>query len=591
MITEAISTEQLESLTDGYTRQIAEIRYNQLSPVAILKKFNQADCVLANYWQGIGKSKSGANFIINKERLNDTDVVIIAGDSHKKNDEYIKEMESVPHIRLYRIQSRNPKECQKFDRIDELFSLNFPRMAEEECRNCKTPCAFKLSKQPIIHIPGTVTVVVTTQSRLQRDKFFYRRFLGLRTMIVIDEPNIFLPQCEKVGRGEINLFVSALSTQPKIPYELEELVQLYKSGRVSRKIHYPNLNIETERYLEGRGLSNHLDVLYGICKGHLVERQGYYTLGKRVPLYYNRILVLAPISADLVRAAYPGIRVSEISMPLMSMKIPPGARFYRITSSIGSFRNFLSNMPRICGFFVLLTIERRRRGKKVLLISKKGFLTLIIKTMNLILSDLGMELRVSTDLSKENTVPIINYGVTGFNDFINYECVFCVNAYNTNPAILSNHLEWVTGYQNTFDFEITMTPTGRKIKSKMDPSTHKLTEQLLAFYEVGVVLQAVGRARPMTTPGTEVISFQASPVLPGEKVFSSLEEARRHFNIQPLDITKRTALQASILEHVRSGHAITDTAKKLNINRSTIHRLLVRQKKEMSNDPANKRPC
>jgi hypothetical protein len=267
----------------------------------------------------------------------------------------------------------------------------------------------------------------------------------------------------------------------------------------------------------------------------------------------------------------------------------PATTWYNISHSAGSAKNFTRNAEQILFFFAQLAALRVRQGKRVLLVSKKGFVDFCIDKLDKLFRFLGVACRVVTVLRgsgretvlSPDSIPIIHYGVVGINHFKNFDCVFCLNSYNTREDILEAFLQGdrasairiplKIGYDNTRPLR--RTAFAVKSEDKIY-DVHRLAGKALYELEMGVVQQVVGRVRPFTSKA-EVITFQFNdcPMEGGyTREFESIGDAREFFSLPTFQTYKKTERITAVLAYKAAGLTQKETAEKIGISTRTVAR-------------------
>jgi hypothetical protein len=170
----------------------------------------------------------------------------------------------------------------------------------------------------------------------------------------------------------------------------------------------------------------------------------------------NLLFTAMPIiDADVV--VYSGTADVEFAMYRLGMKLVapfkdyvfkhPGTQWFNIASRIGMKKYFIRHSPQILDFYIALIVKRLREGKRVLLVSKKTFMTKCAREIERGLQAHGLsDVKVVTnkwesmDLSDPNVIPLINYGVVGINLFQDFDAVYCLNGYYANERGVSSVL-------------------------------------------------------------------------------------------------------------------------------------------------------
>jgi hypothetical protein len=259
-------------------------------------------------------------------------------------------------------------------------------------------------------------------------------------------------------------------------------------------------------------------------------------------------------------------------------------RILNITDPIGTARTLShpDHFNRVVNFFVALILRNVDQGRRTVLVTRKQFLCRVKARVEDISVTLGRPLTcvmASTDKPFDTCVPteiaLINYGVVGINSLQSFDHVYCVGGYYAR----ADHLNAV--YQQTLPPDSRM-PIGVRMEgrrrqvyaadgefntrfhAKRAAVTHRMIERR-------VVLQAIGRVRPFTTPA-EVILFQCddlSAELGPIEEFGSLAAARRTLHVPTLSQLKRAALGENIRVRQKSGESLRTIAADLGISLST----------------------
>jgi hypothetical protein len=222
-----------------------------------------------------------------------------------------------------------------------------------------------------------------------------------------------------------------------------------------------------------------------------------------------------------------------------------GTRWYNIASRCGAKIYFNKNAQQIIDFFARLTARRLAEGKRVLLVAKKRFIDDCAREMQARLHGLGLTdaAVVRPPITGEapdhpHLVPIINYGVIGINQFEAYDCAYCLSSYYVSEEVLNSVLQDVLASDHAIELEMGIRglPPRRWVSCRRASDrfydVSNVAPAALNDLEMGAAIQAVGRVRPFTQP-REIITFQcdASPKVAYDREFTSLREAREHFDI------------------------------------------------------------
>jgi hypothetical protein len=261
----------------------------------------------------------------------------------------------------------------------------------------------------------------------------------------------------------------------------------------------------------------------------------------------------------------------------------PGTRWYNIASKAGMESYFPGNEKQILDFFAELTARRVGEGKRVLLVAKKKLKDRCRNKLNERFARPGAHLRVVTTGLDEKTladpavVPLINYGATGTNLFEHFDCVFCLTGYYVNLAVVNHVLQDMVRPDLRLALEISTegNPPRRKARVARDEdqfyNVARLAQAVLDVKERGVVVQAVGRVRPLTRP-REVVTFQLAdfPGVECDEEFSTLAQARNFFKVASGRARKMELLRDRIASLRGEGRTQEEVAEILGITSRTV---------------------
>jgi hypothetical protein len=263
-----------------------------------------------------------------------------------------------------------------------------------------------------------------------------------------------------------------------------------------------------------------------------------------------------------------------------------GTRWYNIASRCGAKIYFDKNAPQIFDFFAMLTARRLSEGKRVLLVAKKSFVNRCAREMQARLHRLGLtdaavvRPPIPADaLDHPHLVPIINYGVSGINQFEDYDCAYCLSSYYVSEEVLNKALQDVLASDHVIEMEMGIRglPPRRWVSCRRASDrfydVSNVAPVALKDIEMGAVIQAVGRVRPFTKP-REIITFQCdeSPKVAYDREFLSLAEARDHLGIP----TRRAWETRQTAERVAAEKALgkrqAEVAQSLGVGLRTVQR-------------------
>lgn len=261
------------------------------------------------------------------------------------------------------------------------------------------------------------------------------------------------------------------------------------------------------------------------------------------------------------------------------------AHFINIADQCGSARslNSKAHFNRICDFFLALTLRNIQQAKRTVLVCRKKFVEQIKDRFETLATVLGIELFctiISKDnkliTKKPNEIAIINYGIVGINDLQDFDALYCVGSYYCNVGQLNDVYQQCLPPSNRFMLGLNAAGGGRRIVAADGTYTSRYHARLAVptfkLLERGVVLQAVGRVRPFTSP-VEVVLFQSddlSQELAGLIAHPTLPDARDAHNIPTLKQMVKSKLGERVRNLRQSGRSFRSVSKELEFAPSTL---------------------
>lgn len=259
-------------------------------------------------------------------------------------------------------------------------------------------------------------------------------------------------------------------------------------------------------------------------------------------------------------------------------------QFVNIADANGSARTFGSknHFNRICDFFFALTLRNIREGKKTVLVSRKKFRARIKERFEQLSSHFEFDLECvlvgskdKHDFDKPSKVALINYGILGINDFESFDALYCIGGYYCDVKHLNDVYQQCLPPAERMEIGISNSNRRRVLVAEdgeYDTRYHsRLAKPVFKMLEQGVVMQAIGRVRPFTTPA-EVITFQYDDIsdqLADLRNYNSLPEARKAMGVPTLKELSKARLGERVRSEVKSGQSLNSAAKSLGVAPST----------------------
>lgn len=228
-----------------------------------------------------------------------------------------------------------------------------------------------------------------------------------------------------------------------------------------------------------------------------------------------------------------------------------------------------------------------KQGKSVALITKKRFVSPSIERINTLLARRGwgafrVVKAMEWDASDPAQIPVLHYGgAIGENTYTDIDNVLCLIGYYMRKDQLNRLMNEVTQRRYEVNFSIAIEGSPLRRVPKADPaggicpvSLKNIAVEILKQEEIGVVIQAMGRIRPLTLPGKEVVLCQCgeSEHLTYDQEFRSLQEAREYFNIPDTREVEANKKVIAIQYAKNQGQSQRQTAAASTISISTIRR-------------------
>ena len=450
-------------------------------------------------------------------------------------------------------------------------------------------------------------VIFGTQAHLERSPNFLDQLAqwseAERVLVILDEANFMMkPFQRRIELGKLRIFVDVLNKlNPKRwrkshrewKYLCNLLLNTTTEDLRSYDWQMPKINHEWSVAIQSRGYNLHGDLfsflafdLINLCRSPLESRE-------------------RALNGDILFAAIPGVSMDfiiysgtahqefseyrlgkEFSSPFEEYSfVHPETTWFNVASRLGMKKYFVKNSGQILDFFAGLVARRLQEGKRPLLIAKKCFRDFCAREMGKRLDKMGIAACVATNgwqsnlLSNVNVVPLIHYGMIGTNLFEEFDCAYCLTGYYVTEDAINGILQDLLGSDMQIPLQILT--EGRPLRRKAGVlnqadriyDLHALSQHALNHLEMDTVLQAVGRVRPYTKP-REVITFQCAehPDLKYTKEFTSIGEARKHFDILGGRSSKTAELGSQIQEAKINGLKQREIATQLDVCTRTIKR-------------------
>lgn len=240
-------------------------------------------------------------------------------------------------------------------------------------------------------------------------------------------------------------------------------------------------------------------------------------------------------------------------------------KMINIADPVGALRTLSSqdHFRRVADFFTALVLHDKAQGRRAVIVTKKVFLHRLQRHIEDFTKALGRPL-ICQSLQQfeagggapETDVVLINYGIVGMNGLSDHDAVYCFGGYYAREAQLEDTYNQLLPPKDQIELVI-RTENGQRRAQSGSPDARsryhaRRARAVLEMIERRVVVQAIGRVRPFTSPAT-VIAFQQddlSSALGDIDTFSRLSRAR-----VTLRVPSRTELvRATLGDHLRPDH-------------------------------------
>ena len=334
-------------------------------------------------------------------------------------------------------------------------------------------------------------------------------------------------------------------------------------------------------------LSHDLSLLNSRITTGQWRRDGVFEIAVRVDLGTAQAIILGPyLEAELVEERLQ--RSVVVANPGHAFR-HSGTRVVNIRDSVGSAKS-LGHTPhrnRVVDVFTALTMRNALMGKRTVLVARKRHLPAIRARVEELVAATGfpMVLVAAEDFMGANQcgpweVPLINFGIVGVNSLKDFDAIYCIGAYNINAGHLNAVYQRDLPPDRRHALRLRSVDRRRQVESADGSFTSRFharrARALHRVLERRVVLQAVGRARPFTSP-TEVILFQQDDfhdVFGEVEVFDALAAFRSAWHVPTAAQIARAALGDRMRDIRREGTSYRGIAGQFEVSTATVHKAL-----------------
>ncbi len=260
-----------------------------------------------------------------------------------------------------------------------------------------------------------------------------------------------------------------------------------------------------------------------------------------------------------------------------------------ITDSVGAVRTLSddAHFRRVADLFTALLLRDKLLGRRAILVTKKTFLTKLKQHVEDLTAAIGRPLRCcrfdelkEDEPLKDVDVVLINYGILGVNNLKDFDALYCVGGYYAQQAQLDQTYNQQLPPEDQINLLIRTDGGQRRVVAGSDDQRSRLhahrAQPVLDMIERRVVLQAIGRIRPFTSPAT-VIAFQQddlSSALGDVDTYARLSQLRLRLCIPKRAELVRASLGDKLRPMAISGKSYRDIAKAKDISLGSVSRAL-----------------
>lgn len=559
---------------------LKQVRAVELHPDRILRALSQFGVVSIRTPPGVGKTYAAIRAAVTNWQGNENAICVIATESKSKIRECSGDLiaQGVPPELICTLTGLTVEDCPHFEERQADLKLGLIARASALCRECRTICAQKEVKGKLKNAPFG-KFILTTHHYLLRSQFLKGFLKNHRVLIIIDEDAVFLP-IEGVTYQELSFTDIRTIADKLISCDYENLRMTGTAAemailnlQIPRNFIAPSLS--EEQFLLENNIRNIYPEIETIMTQKLIPFDRRYRFSQGIPRYDNQMLIAAvAVPPRFISKRLGGVNVHEIC--LNDLPLPPGTAITRVRTPMTSICRFHgSNLDRVAFSFAWLISDRHKKGLRGVVVCKKQVQKEVIAKINQDLELLSSEARLvrvpDHDGDSPDMIPVLTFGVKALNAFTHFDYAFCVNSFNTTEQILTTHLDFYYDFRCHYKVRLNEEHGVRTIGTNIPAEERSVAQELLHLYETTTIVQAIGRIRPFTLPGKEVIIMQKSPVHSGETVLGSYKEFSRQYHIPGKNSFLRDIAGEKVHSLAGQGFGKTAIAEVLNISRQSVY--------------------
>lgn len=602
---------EAQVITEG---NLPAFRSEQFAPEHVLGRLPGAESVLLfNEPPGIGKTTLG-RMLISAALDNDHDLVIFIAPTRAILTELICQPDTtVQNDQIVVLERRPSTECGALNgEWRQLEAASCAALGKDQlCRSCPR---FNQCRWPdqIERIDQNTRLVLLTEQYLILNPgmipSLIRRVAAVKPLVILDEA-LFLTQSQVhiITRRELETFAKTLGSvvvdhplgatavewwRENLEFMLDRRVAVDHQPRFfPGGLEHATLAVQAHGISsfgsDYKHLAHDLTLLHSKVTTGQWQQDGSFEIAVRVDLGNAQTVVLAPyMEADLVAERLQ--REVVVANPGFLFR-HSRTRVTNIRDGIGSARSMgdAAHRKRVIDTFAAMVLRNALHGKRTVLVAKKRFLTQIAQEIETFAQHAELPLRVHivdadarVDQFSARDIPLINFGIVGINALKDFDAIFAVGSYNITDAHLTGVYNQSLPPDQRHQFRIRTQNRLRGVESVNGGFSSRYharrARSLHRTLERRVVLQAIGRARPFTSP-TEVVLFQQDDFTSafGEvEVFDTLGDLRSKLRLPTEAEVKRAVLGDKMRPHRRHGVSFRALASQFGVSVSTAHKAL-----------------
>jgi hypothetical protein len=266
-----------------------------------------------------------------------------------------------------------------------------------------------------------------------------------------------------------------------------------------------------------------------------------------------------------------------------------GTKVINIADPVGALRSLSTadHFARVADLFTALVIRDRLLERRPVLVIKKTLLGRLKRHVEELTVVLGRPLTCRTlgdigvaDDDGDPDVTLLSYGVLGVNTLKDHDALYCVGGFYARQSTLDETYNQLLPPEDRIDLMI-RTEAGRRrvVAGSLDSRSRyhaRRAQAVLEMTERRVVLQALGRVRPFTSPATLIVFQQddLADVLGDVEAYPRLSHARAALRIPTRAEMLRAALGDQLRPDQADGQSYRAIAAKHELPVSTVYKAL-----------------